>query len=236
MRHFLFTLDPSLAHTEPSSRPITPPPIIAKWSGTCVSHVCCQETYKHFDNVSQRYCPLLHSANLCSHDSIIWPCNTYHWTTLHDGVRHSWFRLVFFFVTLSSKSAPVEETQVLAPKSLNFMKGSSTGSDPAGERQQMSEWKHMQGAYAKRTWFASHLRWLCSWSWWSACRRRSDQPRLYSGRRNDHGPWHTSPCSSWRGLRYPWSNLQRENYLSLKTFPRNNRMHRYRQVKRIAQQ
>mmetsp|Transcript_21266 Transcript_21266/g.53559 ORF Transcript_21266/g.53559 Transcript_21266/m.53559 type:complete len:217 (-) Transcript_21266:411-1061(-) len=59
------TLVPRRAHTEPSSRPMTPPPTMDMVSGT-----------------------------------------------------------------FSRRSAPVDETQVLAPKSLKGMKGSSTGSEP----------------------------------------------------------------------------------------------------------
>mmetsp|Transcript_40054 Transcript_40054/g.107237 ORF Transcript_40054/g.107237 Transcript_40054/m.107237 type:complete len:211 (-) Transcript_40054:478-1110(-) len=59
------TLAPRRAHTEPSSRPMTPPPMTARDLGT-----------------------------------------------------------------LGRTRAPVDDTQVLSPASLNFMKGSSTGSDP----------------------------------------------------------------------------------------------------------
>mmetsp|Transcript_13194 Transcript_13194/g.20705 ORF Transcript_13194/g.20705 Transcript_13194/m.20705 type:complete len:205 (+) Transcript_13194:530-1144(+) len=38
--------------------------------------------------------------------------------------------MAIFLGTLGKSRAPVEDTQVLAPSSLNFMKGSSTGSDP----------------------------------------------------------------------------------------------------------
>mmetsp|Transcript_1836 Transcript_1836/g.4089 ORF Transcript_1836/g.4089 Transcript_1836/m.4089 type:complete len:202 (+) Transcript_1836:625-1230(+) len=65
MNSITVTLVPRRAHTDPSSKPITPPPTTAMVLGI-----------------------------------------------------------------FSSISAPVEETQVLSPKSLNFMKGSSTGSEP----------------------------------------------------------------------------------------------------------